>query len=210
MVYVSPKNWTIMAVDGRVPEEVLALYPDAKLVSAEQAIYEVESAIISSTGGVVRTTNALFEEAARGRSNGAWVNKGHTESFTMKDRLFGDVSRIYVRVGRQYFTLVERWTLDHFDILKLVTGLLLSERPAPLESLLPDDFVVIPRGYQGKLGFNHGPAIGRKLIFDATGMAFNVNSLCNWLAAHRSQRNSQHDPLLSTDESTASTFEVCA
>lgn len=185
MVYVSPKNWTIMAVDGRAPEDVLALYPDAKLVSVAHAIQEVEAAIIGSTGGVVRTSKVLFDEAARLRSPDAWVNAGYTESFAMKDRLFGDVTRLYVRIDCQYFTLVERCTLTHIDILKLVAGLLLSEQPAQLESLLPADIAVLPRERQYLQAFKPGSMSRRQRPIDATTMKLNVDSLCNWLTAHR-------------------------
>lgn len=110
-------------IQGRTLEDLRAEYPDVSIEEFEVAYKAIESCFIKP----VRPVSAeQFIEALEVMPPLNWVRTEDSESFKSMEMTYGNVTRIWVRVGDHYFSLSDRRTLTHVQILQKVVSYLES------------------------------------------------------------------------------------
>lgn len=107
--------------EGRTLEELRGEYPDVSIEEFEAAYRAVESCFIEP----VRPASAdQFVDALEALPPLNWVRAEDSESFKSMEMTYGNVTRIWVRVGDRYFSLSDLRTLTHAQILEKVVSYL--------------------------------------------------------------------------------------
>lgn len=65
-------------------------------------------------------TKAQFWEALECLPPCGWYRGGFTESFKMSERISGQITRIYVRLGSDYFSFADRISMTHAEAVRIV------------------------------------------------------------------------------------------
>lgn len=94
--------------------KIMAEYPNAVVMDFDAAIKAKEDAL--KTPPEVITADKFFE-MFEVLSPAGWVDRGHTESFKMSERLSGNVTSIYARIGKTYYHMVDSIFTPHESII---------------------------------------------------------------------------------------------
>jgi hypothetical protein len=103
---------------GETQEELQAKYPGATLHTWEEAKPLMEAATnLNFKEPVRRTDKESFFYMLELLPPENWVSDHRGESFMMMERTCGDITEIFARAGRDYFTLTDSCTLTHDEIM---------------------------------------------------------------------------------------------
>lgn len=129
MCYVSVSRRTVIdfvrndgrtRMGGHTLDEVRERYPDAALMMFADAKAAIENALIDREP--TKLSAADFIEALEVLPPKTWLVRRDTESFKMREHLYGSVTRIYARLNNEYFTFNDRCTLTHDEIVAKCRG----------------------------------------------------------------------------------------
>lgn len=96
----------------------------SKNVSIEEFLIarrKVESCFIEA---VTPATQEQFCEALGDVPPVGWIRAEDSESFKVGEPIYGDIHRIFARVGDQYFVLANRVSMSHACILQAIVDYL--------------------------------------------------------------------------------------
>lgn len=110
-------------IDGSTFDDLRGEYPDVSIEEFEIAYRAIEACFISPVRPV---SYEQFIEALEELPPLNWVRAEDSESFKAMEMTYGNVTRIWVRVGDHYFSLSDRRTLTHAQILQKVVSYLES------------------------------------------------------------------------------------
>lgn len=124
-VYYSPSKVTtidslhwftgLSMYSQNTPEMVKERYPDAILIHVSEAILIMEEANIDKVAKPI--SKEQFWDALECLPPQNWVRREFTESFKMCEYLTGQITSIYVRIGKEYFTFHDRASMTHDQIV---------------------------------------------------------------------------------------------
>lgn len=117
--FVRPDGRT--QICGKTLDDLRAEYPDVSIEEFEVAYKAIESCFIKPVHPV---SAEQFIEALEVMPPLNWVRAEDSESFKSMEMTYGNVTRIWVRVGDHYFSLSDRRTLTHAQILERVVSYL--------------------------------------------------------------------------------------
>jgi len=101
---------------GKTLEETREEYPGVLLGESETIYTEWENSFKSPP---VEVTEARFLEMLEVLPPVSWVHgAANTESFKISERLFGDITAIFCKIGNRYFEMSDNIRMPHAEIVK--------------------------------------------------------------------------------------------
>ena len=128
-VYFSPRvNGVIdeIKADGRTYwgqqtfAQVVSQYPDVIKISLERAAALHDAVYLDEP--IKRITEEDWDYALNVLPPMKWRNGSGAETFMMSERLSGDITRIYTRIGDEYFRFNGRTSMTHDEIATRVSA----------------------------------------------------------------------------------------
>ncbi|MCF5059283.1 hypothetical protein GIW54_12920 [Pseudomonas proteolytica] len=102
---------------GRTLDQLKEGQPDMIVCTEDEAWQQIEAAAKSAP---VLIDREQFEYALNVLPPAGWIRAGDCESFKMIERDNGRVTRIYVRLGENFFRFADLFTTPHADAVRLV------------------------------------------------------------------------------------------
>ncbi|CAE6822771.1 hypothetical protein R70006_06284 [Paraburkholderia domus] len=123
---------------GKNYEETLQQYPDALLLTLDQAYQHIENSLIDPVAKEIDRTDFVsgFEVLPPNR----WHHGRETESFMSSEHYSGQITRVYARIEDKYYSFLDRCTLKHDEIIGKVKASIaeLAKATPALESPAPE------------------------------------------------------------------------
>jgi hypothetical protein len=109
---------------GETLEQIQMRYPGALLGELDTVAREAEESFKSAP---VEITEERYWEMLEVLPPVSWVHgSSETESFKISERLYGDITAIFCRIGNRYFELSDSIRLPHAEIVKRCSALISS------------------------------------------------------------------------------------
>lgn len=99
---------------GLTIDDIRTHYPDAQVASTQVAQAALEAAFCEEP---VEVDWSIFMEKRDVLPPMGWVRRSYCESFKLSERTFGNVTAIFVRIGKQFFRMRDRETLTHDEVV---------------------------------------------------------------------------------------------
>ena len=115
--FMSPEGLTWFG--RKTFEQCQAEHADAVLIDADEAYARRDAGFIKP---VSETTAERFDYALNVLPPGKWTGPGGRESFYVTERIVGNIVDWYARVDERYFTLTDRATLGHREVMERVSA----------------------------------------------------------------------------------------
>lgn len=125
VIYSESQHQVIDRVDdgigfysGKTLEQLEAAYGPLEVIDIDEAVARVEAYQIEAPAPCTREE---FIHALECLPPEGWTRAAGSESFKMSEYYSGRITRIYARVGMDYYTMLNRCDLSHDEIMDKVT-----------------------------------------------------------------------------------------
>jgi hypothetical protein len=98
-------------------EKLSGRYPGMTLITSEEAVALIEGL---SKEAPVLIDAQTYDDALNVLPPMGWVHNGDSSSFRMSERTNGRITRIYVRLGKNYFRFSADFATSHQDAVAIV------------------------------------------------------------------------------------------
>ncbi len=102
-------------VYGETLEQIQARYPGAEIGDYDTVKAEIEAGMIHPAK---RITEEEWMYALETLPPMKWRNGVLSESFMMSELTYGNITAIYVRIADRFYTLQDRVSLSHVEIIR--------------------------------------------------------------------------------------------
>lgn len=118
---------------------IRARYAEARRVTCEEAWTAIDAAALAKyKSGILEVDEACFMDALNVLPPVGWTTKAGVESFRISERIWGNITDIYARLGNRHFKLADDIRLPASTVAERVAAFAAANpKPGPVDQSEP-------------------------------------------------------------------------